>query len=179
MSEGPTRFTSIGNIPLHADEVHVWQASLDADPAAVERFFGYLSPVEKERAARFLSPRDGNRFAVCRGILRELLGGYLRCPASEVRLGAGPRGKPALHSDAGNRTWTYDSMSLIRRESPYTHSRWGARSASTLKRSARKLRLRGSRIDIFLLTNRRNCGICRKSLGQRVFSCAGPAKRLT
>jgi 4'-phosphopantetheinyl transferase len=101
MSEGPTRITSIGNIPLHADEVHVWQASLDADPAAVERFFGYLSPVEKERAARFLSPRDGNRFAVCRGILRELLGGYLRCPASEVRLEAGPRGKPALHSDAG------------------------------------------------------------------------------
>src|SRR6266849_9105568 len=101
MSEGPTRIASIGDIPLHADEVHVWQASLDADPVAVERFSGYLSPVEKDRAARFLFPRDGSRFTVCRGILRELLGGYLRRPSGDVCLEVGPRGKPALHADAG------------------------------------------------------------------------------
>jgi 4'-phosphopantetheinyl transferase len=101
MSEGLTRTANIGDIPLHADEVHVWQASLDANPAAIERFFGYLSAVEKDRAARFLAPKDSNRFTVCRGILRELLGGYLRRPAGEVRLEVGPRGKPVLHADAG------------------------------------------------------------------------------
>ena len=103
MSDGLPRTANIGDIPLHGDEVHVWQASLDADPAAIERLFGYLSPVEKERAARFVSPKDGNRFTVCRGILRELLGGYLRRPASDVFLEVGARGKPALRVDAGLR----------------------------------------------------------------------------
>jgi 4'-phosphopantetheinyl transferase len=101
MSEGLNRIATIGDIPLKADEVHVWQASLDADPAAVERFSGYLSPVEKGRAVRFLSAKDGNRFTVCRGILRELLGGYLHCPANDVCLEAGAHGKPALRADTG------------------------------------------------------------------------------
>jgi 4'-phosphopantetheinyl transferase len=101
MSDRPTRIASIGDVRLNADEVHVWQACLDAHPATVERFLGYLSSAEKDRAARFLSPRDGHRFIVCRGILRELLGGYLCRPASDVCLEIGPRGKPALHADAG------------------------------------------------------------------------------
>jgi 4'-phosphopantetheinyl transferase len=101
MPEGLTRITSGSDIPLKADEVHVWQAFLDADPAEVERFFGHLSPVERDRAARFLSPKDGNRFTVCRGILREFLGGYLHRPASDVCLEAGARGKPALRAEAG------------------------------------------------------------------------------
>src|ERR1700682_4427838 len=101
MCEGFTRIATIGDIHLKADEAHVWQASLDADPATVERFFGYLSPIEKDRAARFLSPKDGHRFIVCRGILRELLSGYLRRPALDICLETGPRGKPALHADAG------------------------------------------------------------------------------
>jgi 4'-phosphopantetheinyl transferase len=101
MCEGLTRTAAIGDIPLNADEVHVWRASLDADPATVERLLGYLSPVEKDRAARFLSPRDGNRFTVCRGILRELLGGYLHRPAGDICLEVGQRGKPVLHADAG------------------------------------------------------------------------------
>src|ERR1700686_2639787 len=101
MSEGLARVATIGDISLNTDEVPAWQASLVADPAAVERFFGSLSPVERDRAARFLSPRDANRFTVCRGILRELLGGYLRRPASDVCLEIGPRGKPALRADTG------------------------------------------------------------------------------
>jgi 4'-phosphopantetheinyl transferase len=101
MSDEPTQIAAIGDVGLNADEVHVWQACLDADRATVGRFFEYLSPVEKDRAARFLSPRDGHRFIVCRGILRELLGGYLRRPASDVCLEIGPRGKPALRANAG------------------------------------------------------------------------------
>ncbi len=101
MCEGLTPIATIADNPLNADEVHVWQASLDADPATAERFFGYLSPVEKDRAARFLSPRDANRFTVCRGILRELLGSYIRRPAPDIRLETGLRGKPALHAEGG------------------------------------------------------------------------------
>jgi 4'-phosphopantetheinyl transferase len=100
MRDGFTRITAFGDIQLNANEVHVWQASLDAGAAAVERLSGYLSPLEKDRAARFVSPKDGNRFAVCRGTLRELLGGYLRRPAAGICLEVGPRGKPALHTDA-------------------------------------------------------------------------------
>jgi 4'-phosphopantetheinyl transferase len=50
-------------------EVHFF--SLDVDPA---RFVALLTPDERERAARFRFDVHRNRYVVCRGRLRELLG---------------------------------------------------------------------------------------------------------
>jgi 4'-phosphopantetheinyl transferase len=65
-------------------EIHVF--SLDGD---ARRLAGILTPDELERAARFRFDRDRNRYIVCRGTLRELLGA--RAPFVY-----GPYGKPRL-----------------------------------------------------------------------------------
>jgi 4'-phosphopantetheinyl transferase len=83
---------------LSQAEIAIWRASLNCHPLAVSDFAATLTPDEKSRAASFRSPRDRDHFIVGRGILRELLGGYLRISPSEVRFGYGPRGKPALQA---------------------------------------------------------------------------------
>lgn len=69
-------------------EVHF--VSLDQD---VGRFVGLLTPDELERAARFRFDRDRNRYIVCRGTLRELLG-------VRTRFVYGLYGKPRLEDSA-------------------------------------------------------------------------------
>ena len=81
--------------------VHVWRADLDIDPAGLDHLFAHLSIEEKARAARFVSPIDQNRFKVGRGVLRELLGGYLQLPPANICIEAAPFGKPVLRKRPG------------------------------------------------------------------------------
>ena len=55
-----------------------------------------MSDDEKERAARFRFERDREFFVAGRGILRELLGGYLKRPPPELQFQYGSEGKPCL-----------------------------------------------------------------------------------
>jgi 4'-phosphopantetheinyl transferase len=74
-------------------EVHIWRADLDA-AGEMARLEAVISEDERERAARFRMPEHGRRFAAARGILRLLLGEYLRVPAGEIRFGENAHGKP-------------------------------------------------------------------------------------
>ena len=65
-----------------------------------ERLSAVLSKAEQERVARFAFARDRNRYAVARGILRQLLGGYLGEPSQDVTLDVLPHGKPILAATA-------------------------------------------------------------------------------
>ncbi len=65
-------------------EVHVWCASLD-EPAAARRVRRHLAPDELARAARFVRSEDRVRSIVARGILRELLSGYVGGAPGELR----------------------------------------------------------------------------------------------
>jgi 4'-phosphopantetheinyl transferase len=85
-----------GQLRLAENDVHVWRANLDIDPAALNHLFSHLSTEEKARATRFVSPTDRNRFAVARAILRELLGAYLHLPPANITIQAAAYGKPAL-----------------------------------------------------------------------------------
>lgn len=87
----PTR-----ELQLTENEVHVWRARLDSDSISLEHFSADLSLEERSRATRFVLARDRSRFTVTRGILRRLLGGYLRQPPARVAIDIGPHGKPAL-----------------------------------------------------------------------------------
>lgn len=83
-----------------AGTVDLWSASLDpAQPPAAE-LERCLSPDERARAARFVSPRDGARFIAGRAFLRHLLSGYVGGTAAEVGFRYGPQGKPALDGEA-------------------------------------------------------------------------------
>jgi 4'-phosphopantetheinyl transferase len=65
-------------------EVHYFSLDVEA-----KRFVGLLSADEHERAARFRFDRDRNRYIVCRGTLREMLG-------VRARFVYGRYGKPRL-----------------------------------------------------------------------------------
>ncbi len=86
-----------GEIPsLSEGQVHVWRASLDEGCTHVRQLARALCDVERARAERFFFERDKNRFIVCRGVLRGILGGYLNVAPDQVRLRYGRHGKPCL-----------------------------------------------------------------------------------
>jgi 4'-phosphopantetheinyl transferase len=87
--------------PLHpllaGGAVHVWRADLTA---VGEDLGELLCSEERARAARFLHERDRELWKRSRGVLRALLGRYLRQDPNSLRFATGPHGKPALVEDA-------------------------------------------------------------------------------
>jgi 4'-phosphopantetheinyl transferase len=81
---------------LAADEVHVWQASLDEPARAVNALAATLSPDERARAERYCFERDRHRFIACRALLRAILARYTGRRPAELRFHYGPLGKPSL-----------------------------------------------------------------------------------
>ena len=93
-------------LDLPEGEVHVWCAPLDGLLARESSLFRTMSPDEKARARRFVFERDRERFSVCRGLLRRILGSYLGVAPSEVQFAYGAHGKPRLgpsHAGSGLR----------------------------------------------------------------------------
>jgi 4'-phosphopantetheinyl transferase len=91
-------------LPVHPGHVEVWMTPLDPPPVRLARLERWLDADERARAARFVFPRDGRRFRVARGTLREILGAYLGTAPDAVRFGYAAAGKPALaapFTDAG------------------------------------------------------------------------------
>jgi len=95
--------TSGSRFHISSEEIHVWRTSLVAEPERLHSLQETLSPDERSRAARFVAQRDSQRFAIARGILRELLAAYLHRPAASVTFEYGPFGKPSVKdlSDSG------------------------------------------------------------------------------
>jgi 4'-phosphopantetheinyl transferase len=76
--------------------VHVWSFSLESSAAVIERCRDYLSPAERQRADRFVFPRDRIRHTIAHGVLRHLLGRCLAAPPESLRFTANAAGKPSL-----------------------------------------------------------------------------------
>jgi 4'-phosphopantetheinyl transferase len=77
-------------------ELHFWRADLDQPGKRVQEFYDYLTADEKMRAERFHFERDRSRFITGRGILRQLLAGYLGVEPGAIRFCYGKDGKPEL-----------------------------------------------------------------------------------
>jgi 4'-phosphopantetheinyl transferase len=84
-------------------EVHSWCVGLDASPEAYARLYATLARDERRRSARLRFERDRRRFVVAHGVLRELLGRYLRTPPGRIRFAYNAFGKPALSPEFGSR----------------------------------------------------------------------------
>jgi 4'-phosphopantetheinyl transferase len=80
---------------LTADGVDVWRAEL---VGGGDDLRALLSDEERERAARFVRPEDGARWAQARGILRALLARYAAGDVDPrtLRFAVGAHGKPLL-----------------------------------------------------------------------------------
>jgi len=87
---------------LPDDEITIWRASLDCEAAAARNLEALLSPDEISRADRFHFPRDRARFVAGRGILRTLLGAYLKREPPSLNFRYGPQGKPELEQNQAN-----------------------------------------------------------------------------
>jgi 4'-phosphopantetheinyl transferase len=81
--------------------VHVWRAALDVPELQVRSLWDTLTADERQRAERYLFQKDRTFFVVARGLLRVLLGRYLRQDPPHLRFIYGPHGKPALATDTG------------------------------------------------------------------------------
>src|SRR5208282_4264554 len=83
-----------------AGETCVLRVDLDPRPDCGDleqlRQWNVLSEAERARASRFVRPRDGRRFAVCRGSLRLILGRLTNAPPQDVAFRFVPGGKPEL-----------------------------------------------------------------------------------
>lgn len=85
---------STADFLIAGDQVHIWLASLDhPDPAEFETI---ISDDERVRANRFRFETDRRRFIIGRGILRNLLGGYLKREPDQINFFYSSNGKPSL-----------------------------------------------------------------------------------
>lgn len=81
--------------------MHVWRAALDVPESQVRSLWDTLAVDERQRAERFFFEKDRTHFVVARGLLRVLLGRYLRQDSPHLCFTYGPHGKPALATDTG------------------------------------------------------------------------------
>ena len=79
-----------------ASAVNIYSARLELGAARLEALHAILSPEERERAARFHFPEHQKHFIGCRGILREILSGFLEIPPARLRFTYNAYGKPAV-----------------------------------------------------------------------------------
>jgi 4'-phosphopantetheinyl transferase len=85
---------------LGCDEVHVWRATLDQTPSHIQSFLHNLAADEQARAERFHFERDREHFIVARGVLRAILGGYLKRAPECLSFCYSSHGKPALAGES-------------------------------------------------------------------------------
>jgi len=78
------------------DFIAVWQSPTDLPPAAHERLAALLSPVERQRLARYRAPGKQREGTVARGLLRFLLGRLLQINPHQLNFPTGNHGKPSL-----------------------------------------------------------------------------------
>jgi 4'-phosphopantetheinyl transferase len=91
------QWPSCADVPqLAGNEIHVWATTLTAAPGKLETFATTLSPDETARANKFKFEKHRNRFIAGRGIVREILGQYLKAKPSELHFDYSTNGKPEL-----------------------------------------------------------------------------------
>src|SRR5260370_5266537 len=106
----------LAELTLPHDEVHVWRASLDQPPSFVEQLGQTLSADERTRAERFYFVHHRQRFIICRGFLRSILGRYMGIEPEQAQFCSGPYGKLALAE-------TQPSVKLILTPAPWYDSK--------------------------------------------------------
>jgi 4'-phosphopantetheinyl transferase len=81
-------------------ELHIWRARIDVSSAVQTTLTCHLDVHEQQKASQFVFERDRHRYQAAHGIVREILGHYLRQPPSELRFVLAPHGKPMLAKEA-------------------------------------------------------------------------------
>ena len=83
-----------GELVLKGDEVRLWCVGLEATEAELGLCRSWLSEEERERADRLHFIHHQRRFVLSHGVLRWLLGHYLKLPPESIKYSYGLKGKP-------------------------------------------------------------------------------------
>jgi len=92
-------FYSQNDLSLSSDEVHVWRVFLKREESHFNELARTLSEDELVKAKRFYFEQDQRRFVLSHGILRMILGRYLKVKPNSLKFSYGRYGKPSLHTD--------------------------------------------------------------------------------
>ncbi|CAA9472171.1 MAG: 4'-phosphopantetheinyl transferase [uncultured Rubrobacteraceae bacterium] len=98
---------------LAGDEVHVWRVDVRSAYARRNDLWRVLAKDERQKATDLVFEGDRKRFVVSRGVLRVLLGRYLRAQPGSLVFGYNPYGKPFLVGAPGVRFSTSHSHDLV------------------------------------------------------------------
>ena len=91
--------SDIHNLELHPRQIHIWHSDLDIPNT--QTLLGYLSTDEKDRANRFHFEKDKRRFIAARGLLRFMLGHYLKQKPEQIAFIYNQYGKPEVINSLG------------------------------------------------------------------------------
>jgi 4'-phosphopantetheinyl transferase len=83
-------------LALNNGEVHIWRVWLDQSASFFYQVVRFLSEDDRARARRFRFGKDRARWIIGRGLLRVILGHYLRVEPAQLQFSYSPFGKPAL-----------------------------------------------------------------------------------
>ncbi|HUX14257.1 MAG TPA: 4'-phosphopantetheinyl transferase superfamily protein, partial [Spirochaetia bacterium] len=95
--------------PVHrlgGGNVHVWILDLAVLGRQEVELLKYLDESERDRARRFISSRESERFSLFRAAFRQMLGWYASCDPRRLELVRNRNGKPAgrvIESGGGSR----------------------------------------------------------------------------
>src|SRR4051812_35361547 len=92
--------------PIQENEIHLWHIPLT--PPRRTLLSPPLSDDELVRADRFLQERDRNRYMICRGALRSVLGHYTQTLPRELKFEYGKKNKPALVESYGSKAISFN-----------------------------------------------------------------------
>jgi 4'-phosphopantetheinyl transferase len=100
-------------LALAGDEAHVWRVDVRSAYAHRDDLWRVLARDERQKATDLLFEGDRKRFVVSRGVLRVLLGRYLRAQPDSLVFGYNPHGKPFLVGAPGVCFSTSHSHDLV------------------------------------------------------------------
>jgi len=87
-------------IRIESGQVHLWATGMNDFADQAPALAVLLAPEEQVRAARFKFAEDRNRFVIRQGLLRLILGRYLRLLPSTIQFQQGRYGKPEVRTEA-------------------------------------------------------------------------------
>ncbi len=91
------------DLSLPQNEIHIWRCSLNQSELQIDALSATLTDDELKRAERFHFHRDRLHFIAARGVLKFILGQYIRSEPRDVSFIYGRNGKPSLAGDMESR----------------------------------------------------------------------------
>lgn len=95
------RDTRQQSVELPDGEVHIWRILAHTFLSQVKYLSEVLAHEEKERASRFYFEKDRLTFMIIRGLLRVIIGQYIKAEPAEIQFDYNAFGKPFLRWQEG------------------------------------------------------------------------------